>query len=156
MDCSTPGLPVQHRLLELTQARVHWAIQPSHPLSSLSPPAFNHSQYQGLFKWVSFSQQVAKVLDTNFNISPSDDYLGLISFRMDWLDPCSPRDSQECMFKKKKKSLLQHHSSKTSILRHSAFFTVQLSHPFMTIGKTKALTRWISLAKQHLCFLKHC
>ena len=66
MDCSTPGLPVNHQLPEFTQSHVHWvsdAIQPSHPLSSPSPPAFNHSQHQGLFKWVSSSHQVAKVLE---------------------------------------------------------------------------------------------
>ena len=66
MDCSTPGFPVHHQLLELTQTHVHWvsdAIQPSHPLSSPSPPAFNLSQHQGLFKWVSSSHQVAKVLE---------------------------------------------------------------------------------------------
>ena len=66
MDCSTPGLPVHHQLLEFTQTHVHWvgdAIQPSHPLSTLSLPAFNHSQYQSLFKWVSSSHQVARILE---------------------------------------------------------------------------------------------
>ena len=66
MDCSTPGPPVHHQLLEFTQTHVHWtgdAIQPSHSLSSPSPPAFNPSQHQGLFKWVSSSYQVAKVLE---------------------------------------------------------------------------------------------
>ena len=89
MNCSTPGLPVHHQLLEFTQTHVHWvgdAIQPSHPLSSPSPPAFNPSQHQGLFKWVSSSHQVAKVLSFSFNISSSNEHPGLISFRMDWLD----------------------------------------------------------------------
>ena len=85
-DCSMPGLPVHHQLLEFTQTHVHWVgdvIQPSHPLLSPSPPAFNLSKHQGLFKWVSSSHQVAKVLA--FSISPSNEHPGLI-FRMDWLD----------------------------------------------------------------------
>ena len=97
MNHSTPGLPVHHQLPEFTQTHVHRvgdAIQPSHPLLSPSPPALNLSQHQGLFQWVSSSHQVAKVLD--FSISPSNEYSGLISFRI-WLvcSPCSPRDSQE-------------------------------------------------------------
>ena len=136
MDCSTPGHPVHHQLLEFTQTPVHWvsdAIEPSHPLSSPSPPSFNLSQHQGLFKWVSSSHQVAKVLEFQFNISPSNEYSGLISFRMDWLDLLAVQGTL--------KSLLQHHISKASILQHSAFFIVQLSHPYMTTGKTIALTR---------------
>ena len=89
MNCSMPGLPVHHQLLESTQTHVHWlgdAIQPSPPLSSPSPPALNLSQHQGLFQWVSSSHQVAKVLGFSFNISPSNEHPGLISFRMDWLD----------------------------------------------------------------------
>ena len=89
MDCSTPGLPVYHQLLEFTQTHVHWvgdAIQLSHPLSSPSPPTFNLSQHQGLFKWVSSSHQVAEVLEFSFSISPSNENSRLISFRMDWLD----------------------------------------------------------------------
>ena len=89
MDCSTPGFPVHHQLPELTQTHVHWvsdAIQPSHPLSSPSPPTFNHSQHQGLFKWVSSSNQVAKILEFQLQFSPSKEYSGLISFRMDCLD----------------------------------------------------------------------
>ena len=87
MDCSTPFLPVHHQFTEFTQTQVHWvgdAIQPSHLLSSPSPPAFNLSQHQGFFKWVSSSHQVAKVLEFQFNISPSNEHSGLISFRMDW------------------------------------------------------------------------
>ena len=89
MDCSTPGLPVHHQLLELAQTHVHCisdAIQLSHPLSSPSPLTFNPSQHQGLFQWLSSSHQVAKILSFNFSISPSNEYWGLISFRMDWLD----------------------------------------------------------------------
>ena len=135
-DRSTPGLPVHHQLPEFTEIHVHRvgdAIQPSHPLSSPSPPALNLSQHQGLFKWVNSFHQVAKVLEFRFNISPSNEYLGLISFRMDWLDLLAVQGTL--------KSLLQHHSSKASILQHSAFFIVQLSHPYMTTGKTIALTR---------------
>ena len=111
MDCSTPGLPVHHQLLEFTQTHVHWvgdAIQPSHPLSSPYPPTFNLSQHQGLFKWDSSSHQVARVLEFQFNISPSNEYSGLISFRMDWLDLLAVQGTL--------KSLLQHRSSKASIL----------------------------------------
>ena len=131
MDCSMPGFPVPHQIQELAQTHVHWvndAIQPSHPLLSPSPPAFNLSQHQGLFKWVSSSHQVA-----SFSISPSKEYSGLISFTIDWFDLLT--------FHGTLRSLLQHHSSKASILWRSAFFTVQLSHPYMTIGKTIALTR---------------
>ena len=136
MDSSMPGLPVHHQLLEFTQTHVHWvgdATQPSHPLSSPYPPTFNLSQHQGLFKWDSSSHQVARVLEFQFNISPSNEYSGLISFRMDWLDFLAVRGTL--------KSLLQHHSSKASILWRAAFFIVQLSHLYMTTGKTIALTR---------------
>ena len=142
MDWSTPGLPVHHQLPEFTQAHVHWdsdAIQPSHPLSSPSPSAFNLSQHQGLFQWVSSSHQVAKVLELQFSISPSNEYSGLISFRMDWLDLLAVQGTF--------KSLLQHYSSKASILWRSALFIVQLSHPYMTTGKTIALTRWTFVGK---------
>ena len=111
MECSMPGLPVHHQLPELvwevhqTQVRqVSDAIQPSH-LVSPSPPAFNLSQHQGLFKWVSSLHQVAKYC--SFSISPSNEYSGLISFRMDWLDLLAVQDTL--------KSLLQHHSLKASI-----------------------------------------
>ena len=89
MDCSTPGLPVHHQLPEFTQTHVHWvgnAIQPSHPLSSSSPPSFNLSQHQGPFKWVRSSHQVAKYWSFNFSISSSNEYSGLISLRMNWMD----------------------------------------------------------------------
>ena len=141
MNRSTPGLPVHHQVPESTQTHDHWvsgAIQPSHPLSSPSPPALNLSQHQGLFKWVSFSNQVAKVLSLSFNISPSNERPGLI-FRMDWLDLLAVQGTL--------KSLLQHHSSKASVLQCSTFFIVQLSHPHMTTGKTIALTRWTFVGK---------
>ena len=99
MDCCMPGLPVHHQLLEFTQTRVHWvgdAIQPSYPLSSPYPPTFNHSQHQGLFKWVSFSHQVAKILE--FQLQHQSFQL---IFRTDFLQDalvgslCCPRDAQE-------------------------------------------------------------
>ena len=99
-----------------------------------SPPSFNLSQHQGLFKWVSSLHQVAKVLEFSFTISPSSEYSGLISFRMDWLDLPVVQGTL--------KNLLQHHSSKASIHRCPAFFIVQLSHPYMTTEKTIYLTRW--------------
>jgi len=142
MDYSTPGLPVHHQLLEFTQTHAHWvsdAIQPSHPLSSLSPPAFNLSQHQGLFKWVSFCIKWPKYWCFSFSISPSNEHSGLISFRMDWLDLLAVQGTF--------KSLFQCHSSKASILQCSAFFVIQLSHPYMTIGKTMALTRWTFVGK---------
>ena len=115
------------------------AIQPSHPLSSPSPSALNLSQLQGLFKWVSSSHQVAKVLEYSFSVSPSNEYSELISFRMEWLDLPAVQGTL--------KSVLQHHSSKASILLCSAFFIFQLSHPYMTTGKTIALTRWTFIGK---------
>ena len=134
MNHSTPGLPVHHQLEEFIQTHVHWvsdAIPPSHPLSSPSPPGFHLSQHQDLFPWVSTLHQVAKVL--TFNLRPSNEYSGLISFRMDWLDLLAVQGTL--------KSLLQHHSSKVSILWCLAFFIVQLPHPYMTTRKTIALTR---------------
>ena len=142
MDCSMPGLPVHHQLPEFTQIHVHWvgdAIQPSHPLLYPSPPALNLSQHQGLFKRLSSSHQVAKYRSFSFSISPSNEYSGLISFRMDWLDLLAVQGIFE--------SLLQYHSSKASIVQHSAFFIVQLSHPYMTTGKTIVLTRWTFVGK---------
>ena len=142
MHCSMPGFPVHHQLPELTQTHVHRvsnAIQPSHPLPSLSPPAFNLSQHQGLFHWVSSSHQVAKVLEFQLSISPSNEYSGMISFRIDWFDLLAVQETL--------KSLLQQHNSKASILQHSAFLIVQFLHPYMTTGKAIALTRWPFVGK---------
>ena len=139
---STPGLPVHHQFLEFTQNHVHWVgdtIQPSHPLPSPSPPELNLSQHQGLFKWVSSSHQVTKYWSFSFSISPSNKHPGLFSFMMDWLDLLAVQGTL--------KSLLQHHSSKASTLWRSAFFTVQVSHPYMTTGKIIALTRWTFVGK---------
>ena len=141
MDCSTPDFPVYHQLLEFAQTHVHRigdVIQSSHPQSSPSPPAFNLSQHQGLFQGVSSSYQVAKVWSFSFSICPSNEYSGLMSFRIDWLDILAVQGTL--------KSLLQHHNSKASILWHSAFFIVQFSHPHMTTGKTIALTRLKTIA----------
>ena len=142
MSSSIPGLPVHHQLLESTQThvyRVSDAIQPSHPLSSPSPPALNLSQLQDLFKWVSSLHQVPKYWSFSFNISPSNEHPGLISFRMDWLDLLAVQGTH--------KSLLQYHSSKASILLHWAFFIVQLSHPYINTWKIIALTRWTFVDK---------
>ena len=138
MDCSIPGFTVHHQLLEFTQTYVHQigdAIQPSYPLSSPSPPAFklSHHQVRAFSSESALHIKWPKYWSLNFSTSPSNEYSGLISFRMDWLDLLAVQGTH--------KSLLQHHSSKASILRHSAFFTVQLSQPYMTTGKTIALTR---------------
>ena len=136
MNHSTPGLLVHHQLKESTQTHVHWvgdAIQPSHPLSSPSPPTFTLSQHQGLFQWVSSSHQVAKVLEFQLQHQPFQWIFRIVSFRMDWSELLAVQETL--------KGLPQHHNSKASILWHSAFFIVQLSHPYMTTGKTIALTR---------------
>ena len=142
MNCRTPGLPVHHQLPEFTQTHVHRvrdAIQPSHPLSSPSPPAPNPSQHQSLFSESTLCMRWPKYWSFSFSIIPSKEIPGLISFRMDWLDLLAVQWTL--------KSLLQHHSSNASILRCSAFFTVQLSHPYMTTGKTIALTRRTLVSK---------
>ena len=142
MDYSMPGLPVRHQLLEFTQTHVHWvsdAIRPSHPLSSPSPPAFSLSQHQGLFKWVSSSHQVAKVLEFQLQHPSFQWYSGMIFFRIDWFDLLAVQGTL--------KSLLQHHSSKASILWRSVFLMVQLSHSYMTTGKTITLTRQTFFSK---------
>ena len=104
-----------------------WCHATISSLLSPSPPALNLSQHQGLFKRVSSLHQVAKVLSFSFNISPSNEHPGLISFRMDWLDLPAIQGTL--------KSLFQHHSSKASIFWHSDFFIVQLSHSYMTLEK---------------------
>ena len=139
MNRSMPGLPVHHQLPEFTQTHVRDAIQPFYPLSSPSPPAPNPSQYQGLFQWIHSSHEVAKVLEFQLQHQSFHEHPGLISFRMDWLDLLAIQGTL--------KSLLQHHSSKASIFQCSAFFTVQLSHPYMTTGRTIALTRWTFVGK---------
>ena len=129
MNSTTPGFPVHHQHPELAQTHLHRvddAIQPSHPLSTPFPLAFYISQHQGLFQWVSSSQQVSKALEFQLQ-HQSFQWIFRTDFLQDWLvsSPCCSRDSQDY--------LLQHHSSKASILWHPAFFIVQLSHPYMLL-----------------------
>ena len=139
MNHSMPGFPVHHQLLESNQTRVHRvseAIQPAHPsfsFSSVVPRTRVFSNESVLCIWL------PKYWSFSLNISPSNKHPGMISFRMDWLDLRAVHGTL--------KSLLQHHSSKTSILQCSAFFVVQLSHPYMTTGKTIAFTRWTFVDK---------
>ena len=142
MDCSTPGFPVHHQLPELAQTHVHWvsdSIQWSQPLSSPSPPAFNLFQHQGLFQWVSSSHQVAKVLEFQLQ-HESIQWIFRTDFLYYWLigSPCNPRDSQE------PSPAPQYKSINSLVL---TFFIVQLSHPYMTTGKTIALTKWTFIGK---------
>ena len=136
MDCSLPGLHVHHQLLEFTQTYAHQvgdAIQPSHPLSSPSPPASVLSSIRAFS-----TESVLQSGGPSISISPSSEYSGLISFRMDWLDLLAVQGTLKS---------LQHHSSKASILWRSAFFVVQLSHLYMTTGKSIALTTQTFVAK---------
>ena len=142
MNHSTPGFPVHHQLLEFTQTHVHRVMMPSshlilcHPLLLLPPvpPSIRVFSNESTLhmRW-------PKYWSFSFSISPSNEHPGLISFRRDWLDLLAVQGTL--------KSLLQQHSSKASILQGSAFFTVQLSHPYMTTGKTIALTRQTFLGK---------
>ena len=136
MNRSTPGLPVHHQLPESTQTHVHWvgdATQPSHPLLSPSPPALNLSQHEGLSNESALRTRWPKYWSFSFNISPSSEHPVVVSFRMDWLNLLAVQGTLK--------------SSRASILQHSAFFIVQLSHPYMTTGKTIALTRWTFVGK---------
>ena len=140
MDCSTPGLPVCH--LEPAQTHVHQvgdAIKPSHPLS-VSSSHLQSFPASGSFPIVSSLHQAAKVLKFQLWHQSFNEYSGLISFRMNWLDLLAVQETL--------KNLRQHHTSKASILQHSAFFTfLYLSHPYTTTGKTIALTRWTFVGK---------
>ena len=142
MNRSTPGLPFHQQLPEFTQTHVHRvsdAIQPSHPLLSPSPPAPNPPSIRVFSNELAVCIRWLKYWRFSFSNSPSHEYSELISFRIYWFDLPAVQGTL--------KSLLQHHSSKASILRHSAIFTVQLSHPYMTTGKTIALTRWTFVGK---------
>ena len=163
MDCSTPVLPVHHQLPEFTQTYVHWALQaslsitsfqslpklmsiesvmPSNHLILCCPLLFSPSIFPSIRVFSNESVlhiRWPKYWSFRFNISPSNEHSGLISFRMDWLDLLTVQGTL--------KSLLQHHSSKASILRHSAFFIVQFSHPYLTTRKTIASTRWTFVGK---------
>ena len=137
-----PGLPIHHQLQEFTQTHVHQvsdAIQPSHPLSSPFPPPSIFPSIRVLSNESVLLIRRSKYWSFSFNISPSNEYSGLISFRIDWLDILAVQGTL--------KSLLQHHSSKASILRCSAFFIVQLSHPYVITVKTIALTRQTFVGK---------
>ena len=143
-NCSPPGLPVYHQLPEFTQTHIHRvgdAIQPSHPLLSLLllppiPPSIRVFSNESTLhvRW-------PKYWNFSFSIFPSKEHPGLVSFRMDWLDLLAVQGTL--------KSPLLHHSSKASILLHSAFFTVQLSHPYMTTKVTVKLISFpVSKARQ--------
>ena len=136
MDCSMPSLPVHHQLPEFPKTYVHWvsdASQPSHPLLPLLLPPSIFPSIRVFSNESVLRIRYPKYWRFRFSISPSNEYSRLISFRMDWLDVLAVQGTL--------KSLLQHHSSKASILQHSAFFIVQLSHPYITTGKTIALTK---------------
>ena len=142
MSPNTIGFPVLHQLPELAQTHVHQvgdAIQPSHPLSSPSLPAFSLSNIKVFSNELALHIRWPNYWSFSLSISPSNDNSGLISFRIDWFDLLAVQRTL--------KGLLQHHRSKASILRHSAFFMVQLSHPYMTTGKTIALTIWTFVGK---------
>ena len=140
-NCSTPGLPVHHWLPEFTQTHIHWVFDAirhlilCRPLLLPSiPPSIRVFSNESTLR-----MRWSKYWSFNFSISPSKEHPGLISFRMDWLDLLAVQGTL--------KSLLWHHRSKASVLQRSAFFTVQLSHPYMTTGKTIALTRWTFVDK---------
>ena len=151
MDCSIPSFPVLYYLLEFAQTHVQWiddSIQPPHPLSPPSLPTLNLSQHQVLFQWVGSSHQVAKYWSFTISICPSNEYSGLISFRIDWFDLLAVQGTL--------KSLLHHHTLKASILWCSAFFIVQLSHLYITIEKTIASNIWTFVSKMMALLFKCC
>ena len=128
MDCSTPGFPLHHQLPELAQTHIHRisdAIQPSHPLSSLSSPASIFPSIRVFSSESVLCITWPKYWSFSFSISLSNEYSGFISFRVDWFDFLAVQGTL--------KSFLQHHSLKASIFQHSAFFMVQLSHPYILV-----------------------
>ena len=142
IDHSITWLPIPHHLLKFAKVHVHYinnAIQPSHPLTPSYPFAFNLSQHQGLFQLVSCSHQMTKILEFQLQHQSFQRIFRTDFLQDDWHDTLAVQGTL--------KSLLQHHSSKASILQHSAFFRVQRSHPYMTTGKTIALTRQTFVAK---------
>ena len=137
MNCNMPGLPVHHQLPEFTQTHVHRlgdAIQPSHPLSSPSPPALNLSQNRVFLNKSVLCIRWPQDWSFSFSISPSNEYSGLISFRMDGLDLLAVQGTLKTF---SNTTIRKHHS----FLQRAACFIAQLSHPYMTTGKTIALTR---------------
>ena len=142
MGCSTPGFPVHHQLLEFTQLMSIESVMPSNHLILCRPLLFLPSIFPSIRVFSNESVlhiRWPKYWSFNFSTSTSNEYSGRISFSMDWLDLLAVQGTL--------KSLLQHHSSKASILWRSAFFIIQLSHPYKTTGKTKALTRWTLVGK---------
>ena len=136
MDCSMPGFPVHHQFPEITQTHVHWVMMPSNHFILCCPLILPPSILPSIRVFSNESVLCIRwpqYWSFSFSISPSNEHSGLISFRMDWLDLLAVQGAL--------KSLLQHYSWKASILWRSAFFTVQLSHPYMTTGKTIALSR---------------
>ena len=141
MDCSTPGFPVHHETPGVFSTHVHWiadAIQPSYSLSSPSP-AFSVPQHQDLFQWVSSLHQLAKVLELQLQHHSFQWIFRTDLFRIDWFDLLAVQGTLN--------NLIQYHSSKASVLWCSAFFIVQLSHPYMITGKNIDLTRWTFVSK---------
>ena len=142
MDCSMPGFPILHHLPELAQTHVHELVMPLNHLILCCPLLLLRSIFPSIRV---FSREQAlriswpKYWSFSFSISPSNEYSGLFFFMIDWFDLLAVQGTL--------KSLLQHHSSKASVLQCSAFFIVQLSHLYMTAGKTIALTRWTFVGK---------
>ena len=136
---ATPWTAAHQASLSITNSRSLPKLMFIESVMSSNHLILCRPQQQGIFQWVSSSHQWPKYWSFSFSISPSNEHPGLISFRMDWLDLPVVQETL--------KSLLQHHSSKESILWHSAFFIVQLSHPYMITGKIIALTRWTFVDK---------
>ena len=132
-------LPCSSLSPKFAQTLVSDSSQPSHPLLPPSAPALSLFQYHGIFQWVGSSHQVVKYWSSSFSISPSSEYSGLISLRIDWFHLLAVQGTL--------KSLLQHHDSKVPVLQHSTFFVLQLSHPYITTGNTTASTTWTFVHK---------
>ena len=142
MNCSTPGLPIHHQLLEFTQTHLHWIGDAIQPLILCRPLLLLPSIFPSIRLFSNESVlriSWPKYWSFSFSITLSNEYSGMNSFRMDWLDLLAVQGTL--------KNLLQYHSSKASIFQHSAFFIVQLSHPYMTTEKTVALIRWTFVGK---------
>ena len=149
MNCSIPGFPILHYLLELALTHVHWVddvIQPSHPLLLPSPPTFIFPSIKVFSNELDLCIRGPNYWSFSFSTSTSNEYSGLISIKMDWLDLLAVQGTF---------TSLQCHNSKASIFRHSVFFMVQLSHTYMTTGNIIALTRWIFVGKVMSPFLIH-
>ena len=147
MDCSMPGLPVHHQLPELLKLVSTESVMPSNYLILCHPLLLLPSVFPSI-RVLSNVSVLCVRWSFSFSISPSNEYSGLISFRMDWLDLFAVHGTL--------KSLLQHHSSKASILQHSAFFIVQLLHPYMTIAWKNYSFDYMDLCQPGLCFLIRC